>query len=244
MRFPRDGKNRVWDRILLGRTGSAAVLAFAIPFLIRSVPELLAGSFPIGFDTVNLYVPFQVSCNRDGIGGCLGAVSETHAAPLLYVILAGASIVGASPFLVAKVLGPSLAGALGLSLFTFSTRRLGWSAGSGVVLASIAFLTLPVLRLSWDLHRNTLALSFVLFSMSTPSPETRLRPNAVSLGLLAFAALSHELVTAVLVVTFAVLSIGMWSRSPARAKMYLVRLVLVGVVFAYYLASPPQSRPL
>src|SRR2546425_119693 len=146
MRFPRDGKNRVWDRILLGRTGSAAVLAFAIPFLIRSVPEVLAGSFPIGFDTVNLYVPFQVSCNRDGIGGCLGAVSETHAAPLLYVILAGASIVGASPFLVAKVLGPSLAGALGLSLFTFSTRRLGWSAGSGVVLASIAFLTLPLRR--------------------------------------------------------------------------------------------------
>ncbi len=242
MRFPRDGKNRVWDRILLGRTGSAAVLAFAIPFLIRSVPELLAGSFPIGFDTVNLYVPFQVSCNRDGIGGCLGAVSGTHAAPLLYVILAGASIVGASPFLVAKVLGPSLAGALGLSLFTFSTRRLGWSAGSGVVLASIAFLTLPVLRLSWDLHRNTLALSFVLFSMSTASPETRLRPNAVSLGLLAFAALSHELVTAVLFVTFAVLSIGMWSRSPARAKMYLVRFVVVGLVFAYYLASPPQTR--
>src|SRR2546427_9669755 len=186
MRFPRDGKNRVWDRILLDRTGSAAVLAFAIPFLIRSVPELLAGSFPIGFDTVNLYVPFQVSCNRDGIGGCPGCVSQTHAAPLPSVILAGAPIVGASPFLVAKVLGPSLAGALGLSLFTFSTRRLGWSAGSGVVLASFVFLTLPVLRLSWDLHRNTLALSFVLLSISTASPEPRLRPTAVSLGFLGF----------------------------------------------------------
>src|SRR3989442_13549523 len=78
--------------------------------------------------------------------------------------------------------------------------------------------------------------------MSTPSPETRLRPNAVSLGLLAFAALSHELVTAVLVVTFAVLSIGMWLRAPARAKMYLARLVLLGGGFAYYLASPPQTR--
>src|SRR5947209_20592754 len=102
MGFPRDGKNRVWDRILLGRTGSAAVLAFAIPFLIRSVPELLAGSFPIGFDTVTLYVPFQVSCNPDGTGGCLAAVSETHPAPLLYVILAGASAVGAAPLHVAK----------------------------------------------------------------------------------------------------------------------------------------------
>src|SRR5438445_10607305 len=135
MRFPRDGKNRVWDRILLGRTGSAAVLAFAIPFLIRSVPELLAGSLPIGFDTVNLYVPFQVSCNRDGIGGCLGAVSETHAAPLLYVILAGASIVGASPFLVAQVLGPSLACVLGVSLFAFSTRTLGSYSGSRIVMS-------------------------------------------------------------------------------------------------------------
>src|SRR2546427_13138902 len=100
---------------------------------------------------------------------------------------------------------------MGTSLFTFSTRRLGWSAGSGVVLASIAFLPLPVLRLSWDLHRNTLALSFVLFSMSTRSTETRLRTNAVSLGLLAFAALSHELVTAVLFVPFALVSIAMWS---------------------------------
>src|SRR3989442_3520255 len=97
MRFPRDGKNRVWDRILLGRTGSAAVLAFAIPFLIRSVPELLAGSLPIGFDTVNLYVPFQVSCNRDGIGGCHSAVYEKHSAALLYLVLAAASIVAADP---------------------------------------------------------------------------------------------------------------------------------------------------
>src|SRR3989442_4697636 len=119
MRFPRDGKNRVWDRILLGRTGSAAVLAFAIPFLIRSVPELLAGSFPIGFDTVNLYVPFQVSCNRDGIGGCPWALFGTHAGPLLYVILAGASILGGSPFLVAKAHGASLPRALGLRPLTF-----------------------------------------------------------------------------------------------------------------------------
>src|SRR5438445_10459774 len=108
MRFPRDGKNRVWDRILLGRTGSAAVLAFAIPFLIRSVPELLAGSFPIGFATVNLYVPFAVSCNRGGIGGCLGTVSGTNAARRLFFILPVASIAGATPLLPPVVLGSCL----------------------------------------------------------------------------------------------------------------------------------------
>src|SRR2546426_11879998 len=121
MRFPREGKKRFWDRLLLRRRWSAAVLAFAIPFLIRSVPELLAGSFPIGFDAVTLYVPFQVSCTRDGVGGCLRAVSGTHAAPVLYMVLAGLSVVGASPVIGPKEPGPYPAAGLGLYHFTVST---------------------------------------------------------------------------------------------------------------------------
>ena len=34
-----------------------ALAAFLIPVFIRSIPEILVGSYPIGWDTIAFYVP-------------------------------------------------------------------------------------------------------------------------------------------------------------------------------------------
>ncbi len=36
-----------------------ALAAFLIPLTIRAIPEILAGPYPIGYDTIASYVPFM-----------------------------------------------------------------------------------------------------------------------------------------------------------------------------------------
>src|SRR6266567_1124499 len=65
--------------VLRRRFGLAA---FLIPFGLRSVPELLVGPFPVGFDTIAFYVPVT-------IGWATGKASwqtMLGTAPLLYLI--------------------------------------------------------------------------------------------------------------------------------------------------------------
>jgi hypothetical protein len=39
------------------RSKRFALAAFLIPVFIRSIPEILAGPYPIGWDTIAFYVP-------------------------------------------------------------------------------------------------------------------------------------------------------------------------------------------
>ena len=46
----------------LVRSYRFALAAFLIPLFIRTIPEILVGPYPIGWDTIAFYVPNTLDC--------------------------------------------------------------------------------------------------------------------------------------------------------------------------------------
>ncbi len=137
--------------------------AFLIPLGIRAVPEIIVGPYPVGFDTIAFYVPTTL----DWAAGKVGLLGMLGTAPLMYMISAPVYILTrANPVWTFKVLGPVLYGGMIWALFRFLQRGLKWSGKQslgGALLTSLYFVTL---RISWDLYRNMLGLTFILLTMT------------------------------------------------------------------------------
>jgi hypothetical protein len=139
-----------------------ALAVFLIPLAIRAVPEIIAGPYPIGWDPIAFYVPITL----DLATGRLGWVALLGTAPLLYMISEPVYLITrVNPVWIFKVMGPVLYGSLILALYHFLRLGLGWtkkmSLGGGLI-TSLYFVTL---RISWDLYRNMLGLTFILLSL-------------------------------------------------------------------------------
>src|SRR2546426_4391663 len=112
-----------------------ALAAFLLPFTVRAIPEVIAGPYPIGWDTIALYVPntLDMAAGRMSIWGILGS------GPLMYSFIVPIYILTRiSPILLFKVTGPVLFGGLCWSVFRFCERKLGLSARSAFL--SVLFL--------------------------------------------------------------------------------------------------------
>ena len=99
------------------------LLAFIIPLIVRTIPEILMGPYIVGFDTMGFYVPNTLLWLHNGVN--LGEFLAT--APLFYTIFISIVAVGGSPVIVLKIIPPLLLGFLGLSMYAYAKRGLGWS---------------------------------------------------------------------------------------------------------------------
>ena len=136
--------------------------SFLLPLVLRAIPEIIAGPYPIGWDTIAFYVPSTLDWSA-GKDGFLFMIGE---APLLYMFSVPAYLVSkVDPVWIFKVLGPVLYGCMIFALFRFLRLGLSWTdrlAFTSSVLTSLYFVTL---RISWDLFRNEFGLIFVLLSI-------------------------------------------------------------------------------
>ena len=138
------------------------ILAVSIPLIIRSLPEIIVGPYPVGFDTIAFYVPNTIdwATGKVGFGLALGT------GPLLYLIALFATYsLRMQPVWVFKFMGPILYGCLMFSIYQFLRLGLRWSEKlslSTVFLSSLYFVTL---RISWDLFRTMLGLTFIFISL-------------------------------------------------------------------------------
>src|SRR5437867_7260140 len=138
------------------------LVAFLIPLGIRAIPEILAGQYPIGFDTIGFYVPNTL----DWANGRTNWAIVMGSPPLMYAITVPTyAILRISPVWIFKIMGPALYGCMSWSLFRFLRVGLGFppkhSLGTTLLTASY-FVTL---RIGWDLYRNMLGLTFILLSL-------------------------------------------------------------------------------
>jgi hypothetical protein len=60
-------------------------LAFAIPLLVRTIPEVLMGPFVVGFDTLVYYIPNTLTMSIGGLNFWI----LTTGAPFIYLLLMG-----------------------------------------------------------------------------------------------------------------------------------------------------------
>src|SRR2546428_2367416 len=180
-------------RLILNR--KFGISAFLVPLGLRAIPELLVGPYPVGWDTIASYAPTTL----DWASGRVGVTGMLESAPLLYSISTFLYVLlRMSPVMIFKVLGPLLYGAMIYSVFRFMRTSLDWTdkiALSGSLLTSLYFVTL---RISWDLYRTMLGLTFVLASISLMRRPGGLRKQLALSSFIVLAVASNEL-TAVII---------------------------------------------
>jgi hypothetical protein len=171
------------------------LLTFAIPLVIRTIPEILMGQYIVGFDTMGFYVPNTLLWLHNGIN--LGSYLAT--APLFYAIFMSIVAAGA-PLLTLKIISPLLLGFLGLSIYGYAKKSLDWSALKSLLVAVLGTLYFVALRASWDQLREELGLVFLfiaLMLLATPKVSSWKRHIVLSLAML-LVVLSNQLVSVIM----------------------------------------------
>ncbi len=176
-----------------------AIAAFLVPLGIRAIPEIIVGPYPVGFDTIAFYVPVTL----DWAAGKVGPIQMLGSAPLMYTISTLVYMVThVNPVWIFKVMGPILYGSMILALFSFLRAGLDWNdrlAFGGALLTSLYFVTL---RVSWDLYRDMLGLTFILIALVYLSKPKGLRKYCL-LGLSIVGAVTANQLTGIIVLFLA-----------------------------------------
>jgi len=174
----------------------ASILAFLTAFSFRLFPEILAGKWPLGFDTITYYAPVMENWSN----GNFNPADFNYYAPLCFLLLYFAYSLSGNVFLTLKIFGPLLYGFLSFSLFFFTTKGLNWSNKKGL-LACIVFSAYFVsLRISWDLYRNMLGLALLFIFLSFFKQHNKLsnKLKLTSSILATLIVLSHEITSAIM----------------------------------------------
>src|SRR3989442_4053010 len=100
----------------VGRAKRFALAAFLVPLFIRSIPEILVGPYPIGWDTIAFYVPNTL----DWAAGKAGFTEILGTASLMYLISVPVHwVTRINPVWIFKIMGPILYGSMIWALFRF-----------------------------------------------------------------------------------------------------------------------------
>jgi hypothetical protein len=172
------------------------LLAFVIPLIIRTIPEILMGPYIVGFDTIGVYVPDTLFWLHNGVK--IGSFLST--APLFYSIFLSIVAAGGSPVWALKIIGPLLLGFLGLGMYVYARKGLDWSPTKSIVPALIGTVYFVALRISWDMLRTELGFIFFFVFLTLLSERKLSSLKSYLLLSLAMAAvvLSHQLVAVIM----------------------------------------------
>jgi hypothetical protein len=211
-------------------------LAFFIPLLLRAVPEFLMGSYVVGFDNMGHYVPTVLLWLR----GDVSFLSFIGIAPLFYSIIISLVSFGGSLIMVLKVVSVVFEGFLGLSIYGYAQKGLGWSPKKSIATALLGTLYFVALRVSMDSLRNMLGLVFffvvlTLFSAGERHGYSRKLCALLSLSMVAVV-LSHQLVTVIMLGVFA-FTIGykLLRKEQAKSTRLVLAVLPAAVLFLFIL---------
>ena len=159
---------------LVGRIGSNDLLLFAVlfPIAVRTIPEILAGPWPLGTDTVWIYAPFLNGVSKQGLWPPLEGILSIRSAPLFFVLVGTVeALVGADPFLLIKAAAPLLHGFLVFSMFYFAKKGLRWDRSQCILVVVLASLYFIPLRFSWDMYKNGFGLGLLILAFTHFKPD-------------------------------------------------------------------------
>ena len=218
------------------------LLAFLLPLLVRLIPEVLVGSYVIGFDTMGFYVQNIFTWLYGGVDFW----SYLAVAPLFYALLMSLVSAGIPIVVALKVLSPLLLGLLGLSIYYYAHSGLGWSPIKSLAPALLGTIYFVALRISWDMLRNELGLIFlfvVLTFLIQIKAGSWKRYFLLSLAMVAVV-LSHQLAAVIMlgIVIFTVFH-DLFEKN-FQKSLVLVVVALPAAVFAlvvYFFAVVPDG---
>lgn len=176
----------------------------SLGFFIRLIPELLAFSSPIGFDTI--YYAYMM---KSGVIWSNWSAFFPSSWLLYALIVPLYSLLQTDPFLLLKIIAPLLFGLNVAGVYWFARKLLGWDMRMGLLAGVFFALQLASLRLSWDLLRNTFGLGILLFTLSFVKEIDSKRSFALFVALSLLTVFAHEYAAVTLLVT--TLGLVIWS---------------------------------
>ena len=205
------------------------LLAFAIPIAVRAIPEILMGQFLVGFDTMGYYVPNTIAWLKSGVSFW----ALISSAPLLYILLMGATSIGASIVIILKIMGPLILGLLGLAAYLYANKALLWSSKKSLIVAILSTLYFVALRISWDMFRSEIALIFLFLTLTILQKNGHSLRNAFLLSLtMALVVFSHQLIA---IIMFAIIIATIANMTLKKKKAELKRIIICSIPATFLL---------
>jgi hypothetical protein len=223
-----------------------AFLAFAVPLLIRAIPEVLMGQYVVGFDTIGYYIPGTFEWLKTGID-FWAFFSD---APLLYILTIGVASVGGSITLLIKIMSPLLLGLLGISVYSYANKALKWSSKKSLIVAMLSTLYFIALRVSWDMLRSELGLVFLFVGLILLQKSGRSTKDGILLALSTVLLVFSNQLVAVIMFAILVARIARLYLDMNKNKVVLIKTILsvvpaailfsIIVYFNYFVYSLPS----
>lgn len=211
-----------------------AILIFVVAVVLRSIPEFKAGIWAIGYDTSNTY-----SAEIASYSGSL--LNYIKTANILYFLFLPLKVLGVSPDMIMKIIGPFIYGVLGISFFVFGRMFLKFSQKKSFVLVILTILQLATLRISWDLYRNELGLVFMFLGLACLPVLKKKRYTLIFAILSGLVALSNQLVTVLFIVILISYLIYLAFKKDWEDFLSVsMSLVIIGILFTIVINSSGQ----
>ena len=204
-------------------------LAFFIPFIVRAVPEVLMAPYLVGFDPLGYYIPYIFKWLKEGASFW----PLMREAPLFYLILIPIASLGTNPLILTlKILPPILHGLLAISIYFYASKALNWPPIKSLAVAFLATLYFVALRISWDLLRNELGLTFLFTSLILLNKLDNEKKHYIFASLaMAAVSLTHILVAAIMFAIVATMFMQKWLTKKRNEAFKLLILSMPAMLF-------------
>lgn len=203
--------------------------AFLVPLIIRCIPEVLSGPYPLGLDTLNI-MPNILS----GSVFSLGLVGILHTTSMLYLITGVLYGSTQNVVLVIKLLGPLLLAVLCSAMFLYAKKGLNWSNHKSLLVAILTATYFVALRNSWDLYRQTLGLIFLVAVLISLKSYSSPRKYFIAGAFMVLTVFTHELATIILFLIILIETIQFFIKKSIKEAIYLlISAALAGLLFLF-----------
>lgn len=216
---------------------------FIFGFMLRSIPEIMVGRYPIGNDTIVHYAPYIAKFKFDLLN--MAYWGHLTGWPFMKAIYGVVN----DPYITLKIVGPILYGFL---LASFYSLVVSFDLGQrkSILISLLMAVQIPALRLSWDLFHNVLGLCFMFLAFGElerihKSNEAR-RKFYVGFAILCFlTAITHQMTFFILaaVTIFSIIEIFLKGIPKPKARSLVNSIIPSLLVFGLIVALPRFGPP-
>ncbi len=201
---------------------------FGLAILIRGVPELLSGPYPVGYDLLAGYAPSILALPETYPLKLFGWLWSSLAVFILWFFWELSHI---DLFLFLKVAGPVFYGLFVSSFYYMLSKGLGWDRKKGFATALLFLLQPGVLRTGWDQLRLMLGLVFlfVLLAKTKCNVVSEAEKKPITVAVLSVLIAVSQQLTAVLFFV-----VVLWQMVKARFERKIIGTKALVSLFPFF----------
>ena len=198
------------------------LIVFSVAVILRLVPEILAFPYPIGYDVINYYFPILKNFDDHW-------TSVSNQFPLYIVLLhAITSIFHIDPRIVITASAVLIFGSFSLVIHSIARNIFHLSNYQSIFLSLFVIFQVSVLRTSWDLHKDMLALTITLYCLSYLDSIS----NVSKRIMLTILPLSIVSVLSDRMIGFLLISVYILYSLVKRERMIAILVTITSIIFA------------